>query len=443
MVRVTLYQFLNNMQVIKERETHSKDSWLKKLNLTELDFAFLLENAIFKIEISDNGDKKFRNRFVGFIAISNDIIFSQPKFSTSEVFDFNLLLSIFNQYKIRKNANKSIKEFNYFSLSDSDLESTLFEYNLYISLLEYYQQFGIYSTEKREYIHVRNNINWIRTVNNSMPLHSENNVIYHNPIGLNISDENNHITQLQISILLYLDSKYNINQTHIQLKDLEKYAPISKNDLISNASIWFHLIQNEIATTYQQNHLLLLRYLSSFFSENKFIFTNTKKSLYGTITFHAIWEDACSQVFNSQYEFLKEKIAQPKWKFTTPLTTKEVTGQIPDILNESNESIYILDAKYYFPLPYNLCGWGDIVKQYFYAKSFHNPINKKIKNILLFPAPDIDEIKVVGKVIMEREGKEENNFLPIYICKLNPLKIFATYINNKDNVQLLDEFNSL
>lgn len=430
------------MKVIKESDTHDKDTWLKNLNIKEEDFYFLLENAVLKLEISENEEKKYRNRFVGFIAISNNILYSQPKFmSSSKLFNFSYLISIFNQYKNRKFKNKTIRKFDYYGLSQSNFEETLFEYNLYISLLEYYQQYGIYSIETKSYsVNNSNRVSWDRTVNTSTPIHTNESVIYHNPISVNIFNEDNIISSIQISILIYLDNKYNINKSILNKRDLEKYQQISFEELISNSSTWFSILQNELSNTYQHNNLSLLNHLSSFFNKNAFGYSSKKKSLYGTISFHNIWEDACAQIFNSQYDSLKHKIAQPKWKFTSPTLVKNTTGQIPDILNENENNIFILDAKYYYPLPTSLCGWADIVKQYFYAKSFKNPDSKTMINSLLFPDLSVNNLELSGVIDMEREGHIESSFSPISVYKLNPFILFDSYIDNAETPELLNSF---
>lgn len=431
------------MIIIRERETYDKPTWLVKLDIDELDFTFLIENGVLKLEISENEDKKYRNRFVGFIAISNNILYSQPKFMpSSEIFNFSYLISIFSQYKNRKFKNKTIRKFDYYGLTESNFKDTLFEYNLYISLLDYYQQYGIYSVEMITYSSNSNNTNWNRTVNVSTPIHSSDTLIYHNPIGTNVSSQDNTISLIQISILIYLDNKYNIGKSTLNKMDLEKYQHIPILELVSNSSTWFSIVQNELSKTYQHNHLSLLNYLSSFFNGNTFIYKNNKKSLYGTISFHNLWEDACSQIFNSQYDSLKHKIAQPKWKFNSPFRVISAVGQIPDILHENEDNIFILDAKYYYPLPTNLCGWADIVKQYFYAKSFKNQDNKIIINALLFPDLSVENLELSGIIDMEREGHIEPSFTPISAYKLNPFILFDSYIDNIETPELLNSFTT-
>lgn len=432
------------MIIIKESDTYDKPTWLSKLNITNEDFHFLFENAVLKLIIRETGEKLYRNRFVGFIAISNEILYSQPKFSNiTDPFDFNYLISIFNQYKNRKLKNKTIKQYDYYGLSQSNFEKTLFEYSLYISLLEYYQQYGIYSIETKSYsVNTSNRVNWSRTVNTSTPIYSSESVIYDNPISINIFTEANIVSSIQISILFYLDNKYNINKSILNKRDLEKYQRISFAELISNSSTWFSILQNELSNTYQYNNLSLLSQLSSFFNKNAFAYSSKKKSLYGTISFHNIWEDACSQIFDSQYDSLKHKIAQPKWKFTSPIFIKDATGQIPDILHENENNIFILDAKYYYPLPSSLCGWADIVKQYFYAKSFKNPDNKVIINALLFPDLSIENLELSGIIDMEREGHIETSFTPVSVYKLNPFILFNSYIDNIEIPELLNNFTT-
>lgn len=427
------------MKIIKEQATKTKDSWIETLDIKKEDFSFLLENGILKPELKK--DKKvYRNRFVGFIALSNDIIFSEPKYwKKSNSFEFNFLLKIFSQYTNRKDKNTSIKKFDYYGLDTSNYNEALFEYNTYISILSYYMNYGIYSVENKKYnYNTYNRVSWNRTIDSSIAIHSEDSLFYHNPISISLEENDNIISSIQISILTYLEKKYNIeNSSDLDLVGSSKYQKISILDLISNSNTWNNIIQNTLSKTYLQHDIHLLNLMSSFLTKKAFNFSLDKKSLYGTISFHNIWEDACSLVFNNQYSSLKDKLAQPIWKFTG-LSGKSSGEQIPDILVENDTSIYILDAKYYYPLPYRTCGWGDIVKQYFYEKSYKNELNKNVINALLFPNEEAENCEFKGDIIMERDTVSEVSFPLIKIYEINPTLVFNLYIKNKVKEDLLE-----
>jgi hypothetical protein len=323
----------------------------------------------------------------------------------------------------------------------SNYKETLFEYNLYISLLNYYQTYGIYSVEAQSYNENNSNrISWNRTVSTSTPIHSQDSVFYHNPIGINIYSDDNTVSSIQVSILEYLDQKYSIGTKVINSYDLEKYPKISISDLKANVSTWRGMIQNELSKTYLQSHLHLLNLLSLFIYNDTCMYEKNKKSLYGTISFHNIWEDACAQVFSSQYDTLKSLISQPVWTFPSISKEVEAVGQIPDIIHENESHIFILDAKYYYPLPDRLCGWGDIVKQYFYAKSMKNSDDKQVINTLLFPETKVEKMNFFGTIDMKRDTCIDALFPSILVYQINPFFLLGHYINNDEMPELLSFF---
>ena len=131
-------------------------------------------------------------------------------------------------------------------------------------------------------------------------------------------------------------------------------------------------------------------------------FSKNTLFIYATPYFHWVWEKICSFLFSNQKEIVLPK---PYWEVNNE---KSYTEQIPDVLFKFNNTIYVLDAKYYRTkyAPKKLPGWGDLVKQFFYAHTLKKTLEKqfgnvKIENIFLFPGTTENEIEYLGYAAVE------------------------------------------
>jgi hypothetical protein len=213
------------------------------------------------------------------------------------------------------------------------------------------------------------------------------------------------------------------------------YFDINENIIGTPESI-IYKINNEINMQFVSRKQFLLKAMAIFISNEKVYTDKPVISLYGTRTFHKIWEKTCSYVINNEYENIKQYIGHPKWKTVTGKEYYKDT-LIPDIINTSKKEFNILDAKYY-----NITltddklsdnpGVEDITKQYLYQLAFNNYIKsqgfEKVRNILIFPTEE-EEISKIGEVTIDFLKKLDLEDIILY--KLPAKEIFEMYIGSK------------
>src|SRR5699024_9906604 len=104
-----------------------------------------------------------------------------------------------------------------------------------------------------------------------------------------------------------------------------------------------------------------------------------------------------------------------------------------DNLIKYKKSLFILDAKYY--KLNKLPGWGDLVKQFFYANTLS--VSCEIKNILLFPNSNKDtSVNYLGYAAIENNrqfGRINGYTVDIYIA----MKSYVNYDKGDFQAQLI------
>lgn len=311
------------------------------------------------------------------------------------------------------------------------------EYNrfaLYDFLISDYIEHGLYENQKDTYeLNGEGELDWEKTINEMESyLMKNSNIIYLDYITNEIEQDNNgyirklHKYYLNISSLYFekidfLGLDYPIINFHIEEEDL------------GGIEFQLHKVQQELQGIFSERKIRLLKVLLILIeSQNHLVEEGV--SFYGTTTFYNIWEEACSQVLENQYEEYKKYISKIEWTMSNGKVRKPEITLIPDILVTREDKFFIFDAKYYAPdlkKIENLPGVGDITKQYLYELAFKNVEKfkgKERKNILLIPS-DKNEILYEGNVKMEFLSRL--NLQDIMLFSLPAQKVFKYYCQNK------------
>ena len=191
--------------------------------------------------------------------------------------------------------------------------------------------------------------------------------------------------------------------------------------------------------------------MHTFLNEENSFSNENYLTVYGTSTYHVIWEDVCSKVFKNKlnkplkdlnlnstsYKTIMDYIKKPKWILNSGKYHKALKSFEPDIVTFEKDAFYILDAKYYkLKFDENTLdgqpGLSDITKQYLYQLALEDfRIKhgfKHVKNVLLFPKYD-GEIENRGKVeikILHDLGLENIQVVMLPAGELNQM-----YLENK------------
>ncbi len=165
-----------------------------------------------------------------------------------------------------------------------------------------------------------------------------------------------------------------------------------------------NILAQAISNTFVDREVSLLNNIMYFIfgSSN---YNSEKPETLATQYFHSIWEAICSELFNNEYDHFKYLIPKPKWHvYNNKYNPYNFSRQIPDILYYENNTLYVLDAKYY-NIKRNLPGWHDLVKQFYYAYSLGISLNVKTRNLLLFPGLTDHIVEYFGYVDIENDKR--------------------------------------
>ena len=143
----------------------------------------------------------------------------------------------------------------------------------------------------------------------------------------------------------------------------------------------------------------------------------------GTKFFHHIWEKICKQLFQDQSSRFTKIFPKPTYQLNHKKV--ELKGHIPDIIAvPSNDSCYVLDAKYY-NFEKSLPQTEDVTKQLFYGKLCANALPKHvISNGFLFLNEQEEDILRIGQLTYDVFEQKE-----IKLYSLKDTYILNCFIN--------------
>ena len=409
---------------IRELKEYSKEYILELMKKDS--FNKLLEYEIIKRE-----DNIFKFNFVGVIIVDNYIINCYPKYIPNEdniEDDFAQIIRVIKKYK---NMNDE------FSWENENLEDTSFnKLSMRIFFLEDYYQNGIYTKiQNIREINGNGEIDWNRTINNIDPIINDNKPYYGELYTkYKINDLYDYFRLLHEYIITEC-SKILEEAGLIELFDL---TPIELSDKslfdFGEKETILEKLEKQLKVEFNSHKQKLLKSMHAYIS-SKNSFTNEDfLTIYGTSTYHVIWEEMCRRVFGNKLNKLKNVIKKPVWHLKEG--NFEVDTFRPDLITFWRDYFVILDAKYYkLKITSKLerqPGLSDVTKQYLYQLAFRDFIEENefigVKNAFLLP-------KYAGEV--ENSGYVEIGILHdldlenIQVVMLPAGKINKLYLDNK------------
>ncbi|MEF2097311.1 LlaJI family restriction endonuclease [Bacillus sp. CFBP9009] len=281
------------------------------------------------------------------------------------------------------------------------------------------------------------NIDWTATINKKQPVFSGGSAIYTDTISQKTTiDRHNLLLKLYHYCVLKSIEKYGW-LFGVSLENLN----MDVNGLPCDIHFAVNFLTKELNSTFVEREMNVIRLLRDFLSGIELKNYDDNLDILVTPYFHNVWEVICGHNFNNQYSSLKQIIPKLKWEIES---TAKVQSQRPDIMVLREQTMYILDAKYY-DIDTNLPGWPDVVKQLFYAftilkniesekfKLSDDKLERKIKkikmveNAFLFPSGDYEPIKNIGKVNIE----ENKDLGDIKAYKVNTFLAMKCYIGKE------------
>lgn len=464
----------------------------------------------FRKKEKDNTDPGFK--YVGLLEYTagkqNYMLYFLPKYydmaqvkSAKEILDktapvykhFSLVLKTINKYRLEK-SHSAIKENRLQTQLEQETETADRNSKLAVAvtLIEDYLANGVYTNMKDHRSLCGNGeIDWQHTINTINPVIRDEAPYYFDYWTADrIVNTETLITRLHEAIIK--DCSISLAQWGLdELLELETPMPYEGelSDFGDKDGI-VAIINQELSVqfiTQKQNLLKLMRTYIEL--ENTSITEGV--SMFGTGSFHAVWEKVCGTVFGNQLDEpidqsllpkeLKEKHiekwsdieARAKWRIDGGAEIdeeapdeKDASKLRPDFvaLDEKKSILYILDAKYYVPTfsdSVNGCpGVGDVNKQHLYQLTYHPLIkenNWQVVNAFLMPKScknfqDTEKaVKSYCSIFKdirithsnENDGVETNSndgvefsFAEIQTLFLEPEKLFGYYLDG--NSKLLE-----
>ena len=369
--------------------------------------------------------------FVGIMIVSGIVLKIYPKY----IFKSDTPLSQLKQ--ILKVIEKQNKKEQFIKFHIESLEST--SYNLLATILYLYNdynEYGIYTTTQDIFeVNGNGEINWDKTINETFTLISNNKPFYPELITRMKIDDDNDYFKILHEVILTQCSKQLKKTGLLELFEFEELNLAEKKiDDLGDKDYILNKILKELNVQFNTRKQLLLKTMYAYISCKSDLGTNSDFSLYGTNSFHVIWENVCAEVFNNM---LNKKLSE----LSLPLKLKREYNEnhklisiiekptwnnkhgefesdtlIPDLIsiyqdNNQEHKFIIFDAKYY-TIKINgksivgQPGIESVTKQYLYQLAYkkfleeHGFEQYNIRNCFLLPTEN-SEVKELGNVSME------------------------------------------
>lgn len=433
-----------------------------------------------------NGKTLFKFVYVGIIEIDGHVIICFPKYIVIPTGEENIL-SKCTREKLQKTMRTVCSAIEHYksehtilSLAEDNLSQNCSDrIAIALRMIWDYFLYGLYSNQRNELTACGNgDIDWEHTINTSVPFIQENRPYYVDYYTNDIvQDETDYITRLHACIISECSAC--LKECELaEILQLDTPTPYVGERIDFGLDEYIcHRLQKEINVQYITQKQNLLRNILAWVRQDGFSTNSSGIQLFGTNSFHTLWEKMCAKVFDSQYktpisdlgielkgdfsnkkDTLESLIGKPEW---TPIGTKSIkkAGKtlIPDYVRvirtaDKRSFFVILDAKYYDveltdKVLLGQPGVEDICKQYLYQIAYAPFIeahNLKSANIFICPA-DGSESKLIGTASMPLFSWvtcKKSTPSEIRLFKLSAEKLMDCYIANK-KLPLEEEFKDL
>ena len=369
--------------------------------------------------------------FVGIMIVSGIVLKCYPKY----IFKNDTPLLQLKQ--ILKVIEKQNKKEQFIKFHNESLENS--SYNLLATILYLYNDYNEYViyTTTQDIFEVNGNgeINWDKTINETFTLISNNKPFYPELITRKKIDDDNDYFKILHEVILTQCSKQLKKTGLLELFEFEELNLIEKRiDDLGDKDYILNKILKELNVQFNTRKQLLLKTMYAYIASESELGVNSDFSLYGTNSFHVIWENLCAEVFNNMLNKklselslplkLKQEynenhklisiIEKPNWN--NKYGEFESDTLIPDLIsiykdNNQEHKFIIFDAKYY-TIKINgksivgQPGIESVTKQYLYQLAYkkfleeHGFEQYNIRNCFLLPTEN-SEVEELGNVSME------------------------------------------
>lgn len=413
-----------------------------KNNAVKSDF---IETDAETFELENNPKESYYFNYVGAVAFDDCAFVCFPKYmeaSEEQIDKLKTVVTAIRRYKSKEER-----------LHQQDINEELLAYNklgLCLRILYDYLENGLYLKDKDVLeVNGEGEIEWDRTIEDSF-VYIKNSRPYYLDLYTRCvqNDDEEFIKKIHQCIVEecynYLH-KFGLNY----LFDIPKIESFGlKRSSLGNDELLLHKIRVEQKNQFISHKQFVLKLMYAYINGKKGSKGERSLSLYGTTSLHVVWEKACGEIFNNQFDRKEIILEKPKWSYNGQ--SYELGDLIPDTLSEmeiKNERVLcILDGKYYTIVEQKKTlsgtpGVEDVVKQFIYHMALRKYMKQKgiqrAFNAFLLPNLDDDSENIVlnGEIKYMEFG---NSMLsPVNLIFLKPDFVWNRYIQGCSAVELL------
>ena len=386
--------------------------------------------------------------------------------------DFYQLIAVLN--------DKSLQ--SYFSEEDLKKSQLDFPFYAYLSVLQYYLDFGYFVESETIYKKgFSGKISWLRTIKRIKPQVVKDEEGHDQVVYLNLITRK---TRYREDNLITLVHKFCVKEAAQLIGPLYGISEdeVEEPELLFDYELFAEVIQDKIAATFNDKHLELfhamlkmVRYLGN--RDNRGEDGSENESLFGVNTFAPVWEAMVDKIFGKLPQGVAKDQFNPhlksviegsknddgvKYQDDDDKDEKHRSTLRPDTIMVMGEGVYILDSKYYkyglTGVNSHLPGAESVCKQMAYAEY----VETRLKEILAFagmtshgvynafimpycadagkwdeiatasPRNDVYAMKRVGYIYGDwKNVKDENRpYHKIYCILLDIKSVMRNYANN-------------
>lgn len=303
-------------------------------------------------------------------------------------------------------------------------------FNIITSLLEDYCTYGLYSQRYREKVINSGKPDWRRTISSSTTYLGSSGPVYLNIYGIRQRYISNcKVARIHADVIRDLDQSYSwiITGSSIPIaKDIENIP-----SFVAEKNIKINILENELRFVYAERQIRLISFLIQYLKNTH---SRSSTDLIGLRHFHYMWESMLDSSLKWVFP-VNKLLAIPAYRFKDGLLVSAASkGQRTDTVLKSpdNRRFVVIDAKYYGAKDViNSPGWGDIVKQFFYAKALKiYAEGAEVDNAFIFPGDG--PIRTVH--MQDRDSEElllDQDYPPIKCFYIEPMFLIEHYVSGK------------
>lgn len=376
--------------------------------------------------------------FCGFIPVYDDFAVFFPKtFRNDYPQEESMALARVLYKSLKKYSRLAKQDKQFINLGDvSQVEDDLSSLGYMAALADILEDWIAYGPYKsKQYKFVRSyagKIDWKKTAKQIVPNINSAGVAVFPSFVTRKRDyhSDDMIAQLQkwavANADFHLGWLYSDNKHGVLFPDLARYR--DKPPCEVSYAVTF--LRKSLKTHFDQRKIRLINFLIRFL-EGKASSTQGQYKM-GVKFFWPVWEQVCGDIFENQSDQHFSSLPQPEYTSSRELPLDYGVGisQKPDIMSTNDNSMSILDAKYY-DMSETQPGWSDIVKQLYYADIAGDTGQwGGVSNAFIFPRPIND--KIAERVVVKSVDGSPSRYSPIHCIYLDMSHALKVFIGDEE-----------